>query len=60
MKKTTTILENILTLVAILFVLWGIVSFIEVNCHNREADYEYNKYNMFTIVTSIGDDTRGE
>ena len=60
MKKITIILGNSLTVFTALIFVWGILSFIEVNCHNREADYEYNKANMFVILKNIGEDIYDE
>lgn len=47
MKKKIYILMYVILL---LFMLWVLASFINVNLHNKFGDYEYWTLNFFTLV----------
>lgn len=55
-KKIFKILENVMTIVSIVFVVWIVASWVDINQHNNpmEEDYkDYAKWNMFEIVVSF-------
>lgn len=49
-------IERIVCAICTLFLLWGVVSFIEVNCKNLNENPTYWEYNMFVYLMEI----RGE
>ena len=49
-------LGRIVCAVCALFLLWCVVSFIEVNCKNMSENPTYWKYNMFVVLF----DTKGD
>ena len=54
-KKIFKILENVMTIVSIVFVVWIVASWVDTNQHNNpmEEDYkDYAKWNMFEIVVA--------
>ena len=54
-KKIFKILENVMTIVSIVFVVWIVASWVDINQHNNpmEEDYkDYAKWNMFEIVVT--------
>ena len=58
-KKIFKILENVMTIVSIVFVVWIVASWVDINQHNNpmEEDYkDYAKWNMFEIVVSFDED----
>lgn len=48
MKKVFKTIENIIYTIIIMFFLWFLISFIDVNLHNM-SDYQYADWNMFRI-----------
>ncbi len=50
-KKIT--LESIVCVIALVFLLWIIASFIDVNMHNV-SDFNYTSWNLFNIVFMKG------
>ena len=49
-------IERIVAFISALFILWGVVSFIEVNCKNLDEHPTYWEYNMFVLLSEM----RGE
>ena len=49
-------LGRIVCAICALFLLWGVVSFIEVNCKNMGENPTYWKYNMFVVLFDIKGD----
>ena len=49
-------LGRIVCTVCALFLLWGVVSFIEINCKNMSENPTYWEYNMFVVLF----DTKGD
>ena len=50
-KRRDEILTNIVCVLTAAVFVWGIASWLEVYCHNLESGYEYNKGNMFVLLT---------
>ena len=50
-KEYKKILESISYAVSVLLITWLILSMIEVNTHNLESGYQYNKLNVFVLLT---------
>ncbi len=48
MKKSEIIL-NIITLISILVMLWGFISYIDIVMHNLTTQI-YSRYNLFEII----------
>lgn len=36
--------------IMILFIAWVLMSFIDINAHNKFGDYNYGIWNFFTLV----------
>ena len=51
--KLTTLISNLLTLAAILFLAWVFFSWVEVITHNgpHTTGYIYNSMNIFKIIS---------
>lgn len=49
-------LGRIVCAICTLFLLWGVVSFIEINCKNMGKNPTYWEYNMFVVLF----DTKGD
>lgn len=43
---------NLFVFLSVVFFAWGIVSFVEVNSQNLNANPEYSSYNMFVLFSS--------
>lgn len=54
-RRSETLTNIVCTLSAAVFI-WGSASWIEVYCHNLESGYEYNKGNMFVLLTKSVDE----
>lgn len=50
MKKTLHTLEIILTVIAIVFIVWAGISYIEVIAKNLDTPAIYWKYNLFQML----------
>jgi hypothetical protein len=46
-------IERIIAFISALFILWGVVSFIEVNCKNLTENPTYWEGNMFIYLMEI-------
>lgn len=46
-------IERAVALIGALLIIWGVVSFIEVNSKNLDKHPVYWEYNMFTVLTEI-------
>ena len=55
-KKIAKICEGVVSALAIFVFVWGFVSWAEVFAHNLESGYDYNKMNMFVLLTKNVDD----
>lgn len=49
--KKTIVMNSIAYGVSILMITWLILSWAEVNTHNLDSGYEYNKLNVFILLT---------
>lgn len=54
-KKIAKICEGVVSALAIFVFVWGFVSWAEVFAHNLESGYDYNKMNMFVLLTKSND-----
>lgn len=54
-KKIAKICESVVSALAIFVIVWGFVSWAEVFAHNLESGYDYNKMNMFVLLTKSND-----
>lgn len=54
-KRIAKVCENVVSALAIFVFVWGIVSWAEVNAHNLKRGYDYNKLNMFVLLTKSMD-----
>ena len=55
-KRRSETLTNIVCALSAAVFIWGSTSWIEVYCHNLESGYEYNKGNMFVLLTKSVDE----
>ena len=46
-------IERAIGIISALFILWGVVSFIEVNCKNLTENPTYWEGNMFVVLMEI-------
>ena len=53
MKKWLKILGNLITILCVLIIIWGIISFIDVNLHNGFGGTGPSDWNMFKILVDI-------
>lgn len=54
-KRIAKVCESVVSALAIFVFVWGIVSWAEVNAHNLKRGYDYNKLNMFVLLTKSMD-----
>lgn len=50
MKKIFKYFGNIVTIFCVLIIIWGIISFIDVNLHNGFGGTGPSDWNMFKIL----------
>lgn len=50
MKKLLKILGNLITIFCVLIIIWGVISFIDVNLHNGFGGTGPSSWNMFKIL----------
>lgn len=51
MKKTKSdVFWGVLTFLAILFITWVFISFIDTNIHNGDLNPDYSSWNFFEIA----------
>ena len=55
-KRIAKICERVVYALAIFVFVWGFISWTEVNAHNLESGYDYNKMNIFVLLTKNVDD----
>lgn len=46
--KRIAVIEKIFYIACILFLLWIIISWVDVNIHNQTPNYQYSDLNFFT------------
>lgn len=44
--------EKIIMVLSVLFVIWFVVSFIDINMHNLNGG-DYSKFNLFTLLFNL-------
>lgn len=48
-----TFISNLITLLGVLFVLWAVISYIEIVIKNVTPNPEYFKSNLFILLAGI-------
>lgn len=54
-KQIVKILGNVITFICVLMIVWGILSFVDVNLHNGFGDTGPSDWNMFKILVEWRD-----
>lgn len=50
-KRISKICESVVSALTIFVIIWGFASWAEVFAHNLDGGYNYNKMNMFVLLT---------
>ena len=46
-------MSNIAVLITILFILWAVISWIDISIHNLSKGYTYSDFNLFKLIINL-------
>ena len=46
-------MSNVAVFIIILFILWAVISWIDISIHNLSAGYTYSAFNLFKLIIDL-------